>query len=669
MRRSVILVGIFVSMQFGFGAEPRAATCAQHELQPVARARRLAVLRGAEKPTPLRIEGVVTVVPGTLTDEPATFYVQDESGGIAVQSGELPVLPLGARVSVCGVPELYDGVEPELTAFHVVLRGRSRPVAARAVSIRELEEGMWSGVLVKISGVVRRTAVGEVRDSIYLRSDADDFRAYVRRASSAASNVNKLALPGATVEVIGVPVPFGNDGQQLRLRTTHDLALLQAPAQFSRAQVIAGTAIVVALSAVVTLWVWALRRAIARQTAEIKKLLAEAQEASRLKSQFLANMSHEIRTPLNGILGMQTMLLDTRLNSEQHSWLKEAQSCTVSLLNLLNDILDLSKAEADRLQLLKEPFDIRKTVEDAAGTVRLQCRDKRLDLLVRIDGAVPERVTGDSFRLRQVLLNLLSNAVKFTSAGSITVRVEVEQAQVSPWPIRFSVRDTGIGISAEHQELIFDSFRQADGSISRTYGGTGLGLAISRQIVELMGGCLAVESTENEGSEFWFVAHFEPAPDVPSTLTRLPPDPPAPLARAQSARILVVEDNRVNRLIAQQLLTRAGYRIETAESGLEAIDRVRQGAFDVVLMDVQMPGMSGLEATRELRRLEEESGSPRLRILALTALATAEDSETCRLAGMDGFVSKPWKLDTLVAAIESESVADSQDCQPTIIDN
>ena len=399
-----------------------------------------------------------------------------------------------------------------------------------------------------------------------------------------------------------------------------------------------------------------------KQKVEIEHLLLESQQAARAKSEFLANMSHEIRTPLNGIMGMTEVVLQSNLTGDQADCLRLVQVSADSLLIVINDILDFSKIEAGKLELESVEFDLAELLRDTLAPLAVMAQKKGLELSHRLAPSLPTRLVGDPGCLRQVLLNLAGNAVKFTSTGSVEIVAEQEATSDTPGGappgqgrtggmrrIHFRVRDTGIGIPFEKQALIFEPFRQADGSTSRRYGGTGLGLSICGRLVPLMGGRIWVESQPGAGSTFHFTiaaacAAAAPQPSAQSAETEAPS--PAGLS------VLLAEDNIVNQTLARRMLEKAGYTVVCAMDGREAVEASAGRRFDVILMDLQMPHMDGFEATAELRRREAASGG-HTPIVAVTANAMQGDRERCLAAGMDGYVTKPIKRPELFRAIAS----------------
>jgi signal transduction histidine kinase/CheY-like chemotaxis protein len=397
------------------------------------------------------------------------------------------------------------------------------------------------------------------------------------------------------------------------------------------------------------------------QKVEIERLLVEAQQASKLKSEFLANMSHELRTPMNGVMGMTDLVLATTLMPEQRDFLQSARGAADSLLTILNDILDFSKIEAGRLDLNLMQFSLREVFENVRKMFLLPMDAKELVYLASVATDVPDTLVGDPDRLRQILINLVGNAVKFTEEGSIAVRVERNSAGPGWMLLQFEVRDTGIGIPEDKRGVIFESFRQADGSMTRKYGGTGLGLSICARLAELMGGGISVESELRKGSTFRFTARFGvPAERTNTAKESAPPAPvpPAPPTERPAVilRVLLAEDNAVNQRLATRLIEKRGHSVIVAATGREALAKLEENEIDVVLMDVQMPDMNGLQATALIR--ENERNSDRhMPVVALTAHTMKGDREKCIEAGMDSYITKPVNAQELISVLESTAAA------------
>ena len=384
--------------------------------------------------------------------------------------------------------------------------------------------------------------------------------------------------------------------------------------------------------------------------AEREQALVAAEEAGRARLQFLANMSHEIRTPLNGILGMAQLLATTPLDAVQRHRLGAIDASGQHLLGLINDILDFSKMEAGKLDIVPQPFALRRLLQEVLDLLVPRAQERGIGLACSVAAEVPDWFQGDAGRIKQILHNLVGNAIKFTETGSVGVTVH---GSGNPQPdgsvrLRFAIRDSGVGIAPEDQERLFQPFRQVDASATRRHGGTGLGLAISRQLVELMHGAIGCHSAPGQGSTFWFELPLAP---VPEPLTAAAPVGDGRRSRF-AARVLLVEDSPVNSEVATIMLQQMGLTVRRAEDGRQAVAAATSGTFDLILMDCQMPEMDGFEATRRIVAHERAQHLAHTPIIALTANAIRGDREACLAAGMDDYLAKPFLREDLAALLD-----------------
>ncbi len=388
-----------------------------------------------------------------------------------------------------------------------------------------------------------------------------------------------------------------------------------------------------------------LERLVAERTQEVERLLVKAREAGLLKDEFLANISHEIRTPMNAVLGMTSLALETRLDDEQRDYLQTVETSARELLQLLNEVLDFSKIESGRLTLEKISYEPAALIDAACRTMEPLALAKKFELRASLDPDLPAALIGDPAKLRQVLLNLLSNAIKFTGDGWVACTAKLVRGEGGD-RVRYSVADTGIGVPADKKDVIFEPFRQADGSTTRRYGGTGLGLSISQRLVEAMGGVIELHSDSGRGAEFAFELPLAPADGASPPLSSQAAGSSTTELAALNARVLLVEDNEVGRRLATRLLEKIGCRVTAAADGALSIELVKREHFDVVLLDLQMPGMDGIRVTKEIRAIDSELGR-HTPIVILTANTGAADRQRATEAGADDFLTKPIDLAAL----------------------
>ncbi len=582
-------------------------------------------------------------------------YLTDFSGGILIKTHARITLNVGDWVEVIGTPHVGT-FAPYLDDAQLTPISALKPPKPHVETYDSITDKGLESDFVQIEGYLVSDSNGSGEQTLLLQAGDSIFEGHLMRGRlPALSKGSLLRLAGLTSLRVSETDQFITPaGFTILLRSPDDITVLKAAPWWTAQRLQTAGIAALALVFAATSWIVILRRRVSAQTADLKRAKESAEHASRAKSDFVANMSHEIRTPMNGVIGMAQLMLTTPLSIPQRNYLDTILSSGHALLAIINDILDFSKIEAGKMQLEIIEFDLRRILKEAMEVVDVSAKKKNLPLSLDVAADVPLNLMGDPGRLRQILLNLLSNAVKFTDRGGVTVAVTVQETQDNSVDLNFNVRDTGIGLTREQQAGLFQAFNQADKSTTRRFGGTGLGLSIVKRLVEMMNGSVGCSSEIGSGTNFWFNVRLEkgttetpsaPETDAESSAAKTMAGFRNMLASRRS-HILVADDNIINQRVAMGLLRQMGLQVEVAKNGADALEKLHDGQFDIVLMDVQMPVMDGLEATRRIRKLESETGR-HIPIIALTAGAMDGDRENCLSAGMDDFISKPIILKAL----------------------
>jgi signal transduction histidine kinase/ActR/RegA family two-component response regulator len=605
-------------------------------------------------------------IKGTLSAQwpGKAIFVTDGVQSIEVLTETAQAFQPGDRLDIVAFPAT-DQNSYNLGDAEIRLLGHGTPPPAKVISSQQALSGDFDQDLVQIDGLLISSQITPNEATLLLKSSDQIFMAIL--PGLPGLSFAEALRDGSTVRLTGIfSIDDGGSNRPHRpvksfrivLRSASDFQVLHQRSWWTAAHAISAICLLLASVFGISAWVAALRRRVKLQTRVIQQQLEEAQvlteraeAANRTKSEFLANMSHDIRTPMNGIIGMTDFVLQSDLTGDQQECLEVVRSSADSLLNLINDILDFSKIEAGKLDIESVRFNLRDCLNETTRMLSFRAAEKGLELSCTVHPSIPEMVTGDPSRLRQILINLAGNAIKFTQAGLVSIEVSMEAADCQEdGHLHFVVRDTGIGIKPEQQRSIFEPFVQSDSSINRRYGGTGLGLSICARLVQLMGGKIWVVSQPGIGSRFHFTAHLPAA--APSAVPEKAAAARAEDASSDGLRILVAEDNAVNQKIITRVLEKEGHTVILAWNGREALEILDRQPVDLIIMDVHMPELDGLQTAAQIR--SRESGTSLYRpIIAATACAMKGDREKCLAAGMDAYITKPIQAKQLLQVIDS----------------